>query len=271
MISDHQRRLSSHPASRQLPAVDVTLLDRMAKGDGQAAGVLVDRWASSLYSLTDGLRMDRTSGDAVVAEVFRRMLFEAPRFVARPEKFFDWLKNTARDCASAVLLRRSAPTRPARKSDLPNAGAHVAESCSAMLREARLPDALQYLNSLTPYRFTAIYRFDGLRIRNVHMFDRIAGWGSDGSVSATSDTYCLWIQESLTVVQMGDSLSDSRAIGHPKREIVRSYCGGPICDTAGSLLGTICHFDYETRSTTPDVLAALQAVSPLLVAAVAID
>jgi GAF domain-containing protein len=210
----------------------------------------------------------------VVEEVFRRVIFEAPRFGARPEKFHAWLRATIRDCASAIIARRMG-ARPAPPVVNPNAEAFAeihsiaVASCHALLRDARLPEALAFLNSLTPFRFTAIYRFDGMSVENIHLFDRQAGFGSDGSVSPVSSTYCVWIQETMSVVQMKDSRSDPRASLHPKRDIVRSYCGGPIFDATGNLIGTVCHFDYEPRETPSDVLALLEAVGPMLVAAVA--
>lgn len=274
MIPQHSPPFSSRPVSRRLPDADVKLLGRIAKGDAPAIGTFVDRWSASLYRLTDGLRMDIKGGDKVAEEVFRRVLFEAPRFAARPEKFLPWLLGTARDCAASVLVGKATPacglsTGEAERTERAEPDrSEITECCSALLRQARIADVLQYLNSLTLYRFTAVYRFDGMSIQNVHLFDRESGVVNDRSVSPVSHTYCLWIQETLSVVEMSDSMSDPRALRHPKRDIVRSYCGGPIRAADGRLLGTLCHFDYESRTASQQVLATLEEVGPLLAIAV---
>jgi hypothetical protein len=274
MIRQQQLQVLQPAVAHLASDPDARLLGKIVGGDERAIGAFVDRWASSLYTFTDGLRMDENAGDAVVDEVFRRVLFEAPRFVARPDRFQVWLRSTLRDCASAVVAKNSASRRgtplqaKADADGLVEGPSGVCDRCGELLRSARIAETLGYLNSLTPFRFTAIYRFDGMSVQNVHLFDRRSGYGSDGSVTPSSNTFCLWIQETLSVVQMSDSLTDPRAIDHPKREVVRSYCGGPISDDAGNLLGTICHFDYEPREIPSDLLSVLEAVSPMLVSTV---
>lgn len=241
---------------------------RIAAGDEEAVGAIVDRWVSPFYAFTDGLRMNMDAADVAIEEVFRRVMFDAPRFVARPEKFRAWVLETVRNCVAATIARNSAGTETGSKSSRAAMFSEIQsverERCLALIREQRIADAMRYLNSLTQFRFTGIYRFDGMSVQNIHLFDRVCGFGSDGSVSQVSGTFCLWINETLSVVRMTDSFSDPRAIGHPKREIVRSYCGGPICNEFGDLLGTICHFDYEPRDVPPGMLEILEAVGPSL-------
>ena len=275
MIAQRLLNGQTQVVPRKSADMDTRLMRRVASGDERAIEVLLDRWMPSLFKFTDDLRMDTSAGDVVVEEVFRRVMFEAPRFAARPEKFHDWLRVTIRDCASAIIakqphrIRTSRPAADAEGEAVAEIHSVAVDSCSALLQDARLPEALSFMNSLTPFRFTGIYRFDGMSVQNIHLFDRQTGFGSDGSVSPVSGTYCVWIQESLSVVQMKDSGSDPRAVAHPKRDIVRSYCGGPIFDPRGDLIGTICHFDYEPRETPSDVLALIEAVGPMLVNVVA--
>ena len=245
---------------------------RIADGDEQAVGAMVDRWVSRLYSFTDGLRVSVGAADVAIEEVFRRLIFEAPRFVARPEKFNAWLQETVRNCVSATVARKTVAgshrTGIRKGATMTEIQTVEGEACLALLRQQRVDDAMRYLNSLTQFRFTGIYRFDGMSVTNIRLFDRQSGFGSDGSVTPISSTFCLWINESLSVIQMTDSMSDPRAIGHPKREIVRSYCGGPICGEAGELIGTICHFDYDPREIPSEMLAILEVVGPSLASVV---
>lgn len=258
--------------SRPYPNADAKLISRIASGDYNAIGLFVDRWMATFFKFTDKLHLNEADGEVVAEEVFRRVMFEAPRFAARPEKFADWLRGTLRDCTAATVLK-PAPGGPfdfCAQADLATVS-DGALSCSALLRESRVPEALSFLNSLTPYRFTAVYRIEGMSISNVHMFDRLAGHGRDETISPVAQTFCLWIQETLSVVQMSESLLDPRAAGHPLQSVIRSYCGGPIRDDSGDLLGSICHFDYEPQDTTPGTLADLDALGPLLAGLVAAD
>jgi hypothetical protein len=66
----------------------------------------------------------------------------------------------------------------------------------------------------------------------------------------------------MSVVQMADSHSDPRAIGHAKRDVVRSYCGGPIVANNGQLLGTVCHFDFEPQSEVLDLMLCCRKSDP---------
>lgn len=264
-IASRGRHVTASPPLTVDPVLsdsERTLLGAVARRETQAIGRLVDRWASAVYVVTDALRLGRGECDEVAEETLRRMTFDAPRFVLRPEKFFGWLQRTVNECAGAVVARRrmsfdEARSRPSRAPTSGNA-----LELSRILESGDLPAALAFVNSLTPYRFTGVYQFNGLTLHNLHLYDRTAGYAEQGPVAKLSDTYCLWIHETLSVVQMSDSLMDPRATNHPKRSVVRSYCGGPIRDSQGDLCGTLCHFDYEARETPQDVLLMLEEIVP---------
>ena len=256
-------------SSGELSAADHDLMKRVASGDEAALGGMVDRWGDRLYQFTDTLRMNTREADEAIEETLRRLAFEASRFVARPEKFRAWIQRTFQDCAGAVVARRSTSTGNRTARSNPRSATIERRSATAvvfqkLLKQGRMGDALGYLNSQTPFRFTAVYRFDGLMLANLYLFDRQTGLGRDSAVAKVSDTYCLWINETLSVVQMSDSLTDPRAESHAKREMVRSYCGAPILDQAGDLFGTICHFDFEPRGNSVETLPVLAEVGPML-------
>jgi len=242
----------------RIAEIDREVVENAAYGDPEAIGTLVDRWSERFYCFTDALRIRGREADNVVEEVLHRLAFEAPRFVARPEKLADWLRRTLTDCAGSVVARRSLATQPMRRSSPTGA------AFSLLIAQGRLDDGLAYLNAQTPFRFTGVYRLEGFSIANLYLYDRKNGSGSDCSVTRVADTFCVWVQETLSVVQMSDSLTDPRAVGHPKREVVRSYCGGPIRGDEGQLVGTICHFDYEPHTDSLDALPVLDEVGPLL-------
>jgi hypothetical protein len=237
---------------------DMNVLEAAGSGDPGAIGVLVDEWAGRFFGYTDALRIHGRDAEQIVEEMLRRLAFDAPRFVARPEKLASWVQRTFKECAGAVLLRK------AHKNGWSEPRTHVGQQFSRLVREGRIADALGFLNSQTPFRFTAVYRIDGLRIANVYLYDRLAGLGTDGSAGPVANTFCVWVQETMSVVQMADSQSDPRAIGHPKRDVVRSYCGGPIAASDGQLLGTVCHFDFDAQAEIFDIMPVLQEIGPSL-------
>jgi hypothetical protein len=245
-------------ATQRAAEIDRKTVVNAASGDVEALGSLVDQWAGRFFGFTDALRIHGREAEDVVEEVIRRLAFDSPRFVARPEKLASWLAQTLRDCAGAVLARRSIKATPLMTLS------PVGAAFSHLISQGQVSEAIVYLNSQTLFRFTGIYRLDGMRISNLYLYDRESGFGSDTPSGPVADTYCLWVQETLCVVQMPDSLSDPRAVGHPKREVVRSYCGGPIRAEDGNLLGTICHFDYAPHTGLRDVSPVLCEVGPSL-------
>ena len=262
--------------SSTLAPIDRDLIRCVASGDDEAIGTMVDRWSGPLFAFTDAMRVYGREADNIIEEVFRRLAFDAPRFVARPERFGEWIQRTVRECAASVLAKTSllasdaTPARKATRQVTPVAPpSAVVVRFRSLLEEGRLADALGCLNAETPFRFTGVYRFDGLTLTNLFLYDRENGFGSDGTVARLADTYCLWIHETLSVVQMIDSSVDPRAMGHSKRELVRSYCGGPIRDDDGNLFGTICHFDFVPHvGSSCDALPILAEVGPLLARAI---
>ena len=259
-----------HGTTEIVASEDRELFRRLASGDDEALGGLIDRWGDRFYEVMDALKLPARDADHVIEEVFRRLAFDSSRFVSRPEKFREWVQRTCIECAGSVLARRSVIGKAAAVAHTESPAAMFPERSptavifQSMLERGALADALGYLNAQTPFRFTAVYRFDGLLLENMWLFDRESGFGSDSSVAKVSDTYCVWIHETLSVVQMSDALTDPRAKGHPKREAVRSYCGGPIRDETGRLFGTICHFDFEPRAETREAMPILAEVGPLL-------
>ena len=57
---------------------------------------------------------------------------------------------------------------------------------------------------------------------------------------------------------MEDADLDGRVVDHPKRPVVKAYCGVPIPRTDGSIFGTICHFDFDPVIDEPDAQFGLR-------------
>jgi GAF domain-containing protein len=125
-------------------------------------------------------------------------------------------------------------------------------------------EALKYLNGLTEYRFTALYRFDEDMLSNRLFFDR-----ENPEVLSTQDipvaaSYCVYVRDTAGPFTIADSLEDPRVAGHHKRPIVRSYCGVPLVDEQGRMFGSICHFDFAPHAPKDTDVHLLEEVAPLL-------
>ena len=129
---------------------------------------------------------------------------------------------------------------------------------------------LAYLNGLTAHRFTAMLRFDDdERLRSAYFYDRERPEMEHCPEIPVPDSYCVFVRQTGNTFTTLDSLADGRVADHPKRLEVQSYCGVPLVDADGRLFGTICHFDPRPLPLTPDDVALLEAVAPLLPAGAA--
>lgn len=118
------------------------------------------------------------------------------------------------------------------------------------------------------HRFTAVYLFDGGTLRNFHLIDR-----EDSSVQRCPDlpvldSYCLYVRDTARQFMTEHAQRDARVDGHPKQKVVQSYCGYPLHDLHGDLVGTVCHFNYAPIDFDEDEIYLLERVGPLLAEAV---
>jgi GAF domain-containing protein len=125
--------------------------------------------------------------------------------------------------------------------------------------------ALRYLNGLTAFRFTALYRFDNDQLSSRCFVDRM-----NPDVATTEDipieaSYCIYVRQNHGPFLLADSLRDERVRGHRKQPTVRSYCGVPLIDARGWMFGSVCHFDFEPHPFQETDVLLLEEVAQLLV------
>jgi GAF domain-containing protein len=128
-----------------------------------------------------------------------------------------------------------------------------AEQFSAIVKSEGLWSAMRSLNSKVPYRFTAVFAFDGDLLRNVCLVDK-----EDTNITHCPDqpiteSYCIYIQRTGEPFSVEDSILDRRVNGHPKRNSYRCYYGIPLLSPDGNLLGTVCHFNLAPIRVTEDL------------------
>ena len=124
--------------------------------------------------------------------------------------------------------------------------------------------AMRSLNAMSPYRFTAIFGFDGDLLRNVCLVDK-----EDLTVKSCADqpiteSYCIFIHRAPEPFSVEYALRDNRVNGHPKQRSYQCYYGIPLMDRNGNLLGTVCHFDKEAVPVSGDVVMTLDDLAPAI-------
>ena len=135
------------------------------------------------------------------------------------------------------------------------------------LDEGGLSRAMRFLNQSVAYRFSAVYVFSGGTLQNVCLIDKLEPEVSKTDDIPIEESYCAFIRRTAKPFSVIDSLNDPRVDGHSKQPIIHSYYGLPLLGAAGQLLGTVCHFDYDTRPLVEETVDFLDAVAPLIVGA----
>lgn len=133
-----------------------------------------------------------------------------------------------------------------------------------VLQHHGLRAALIYLNGLTAFRFTALYRFDNDTLRNLYFYDR-----ENPHVEISNDipvlaSYCVFVRQLQQKFATADSFNDARVVDHPKRRQVRAYCGVPLMDRHGNVFGSVCHFNIEPMPTSERDVELMEALARLL-------
>jgi len=141
----------------------------------------------------------------------------------------------------------------------------ASDKLADLLARQDVRGALRYLNGLTSFRFTALYRFDNDLLRNRCFIDRL-----NPDVDSTEDipidaSYCIYVRQNQGPFLLADSLRDERVRGHRKQPTVRSYCGVPLVDGQGWMYGSVCHFDFEPHPFRESDVMLLTEVAQLLV------
>ena len=116
----------------------------------------------------------------------------------------------------------------------------------------------------TDYRFISIFRFKNGRATSAVHVDRTNLNELQAPEVDDTATYCCYVRDAQGAFVTADALNDARTQSHAAREAVRAYCGIPIMNPEGELIGTLCHYDLEPRSPeTLDLELLLQVASKL--------
>jgi hypothetical protein len=89
-----------------------------------------------------------------------------------------------------------------------------------LLRTEGVRAALRFLNSISSHRFTALFRFEGDTLRNLHLIDRDNPQVERCPDLPVLESYCIYVRNSAKPFLIDNSLHDERVEGHPKRQVV---------------------------------------------------
>jgi GAF domain-containing protein len=138
----------------------------------------------------------------------------------------------------------------------------VIETVEGALREGGIHSALAVLNGRTSHRFTGLYGLEPPMLRNLRLFDQENPELEVGADSPLRETYCSITGGTGAPFAAADTGQDERLLAHPARESTLAYCGVPLIDGSGAVLGTLCHFDLVPRPVQE--IEVLEAVAPVL-------
>jgi GAF domain-containing protein len=134
----------------------------------------------------------------------------------------------------------------------------------ATVKSGGLWSAMRWLNGRVPYRYTAIFAFDGDTLRNICLVDKENASVSRCADQPITESYCIYIHRSPEPFGVEEALLDQRVEGHPKQRSYQGYYGVPLFGPDGKLLGTVCHFDVSPLHVTEDVVTVLDDLAPFI-------
>jgi GAF domain-containing protein len=133
------------------------------------------------------------------------------------------------------------------------------------LEDHGLRAALQRLNEGSAFRRIGIFRFDGEVLHCLAHVDRDDEHAATFGDQPVVASYCCYVRDRRGAFTTLDALQDPAAVGHPKREALRAYCGVPVMDAEGQLFGTLCQFDEDAQAegAEPDLELMVRAAAEL--------
>lgn len=135
------------------------------------------------------------------------------------------------------------------------------EQLRFLIASGNIRAALELLNDESKLRFTALYLLDGNFAVNFMLVDR------DGTPSGLPNniplegSYCSLVKNLSAPVVITNASMDPRLTGHPARDSMSAYCGVPLFDLKGEVLGTLCQFDPLPTHITDQTVALMTEVA----------
>lgn len=121
-----------------------------------------------------------------------------------------------------------------------------------------------FLNGLSAFRFSAVTRFNGGMLQTVCYYDREDPRPDTLPEVPESASYCQYAKARRDAFLVPDATQEPCLQTHPARDAMRAYCGAPVYDAAGEVVGSICHFNIEPMPVAERDGELLKAAADLL-------
>jgi GAF domain-containing protein len=122
---------------------------------------------------------------------------------------------------------------------------------------------MRWLNGRVPYRYSAVFRFDGDVLRDICLIDK-ENPSTSTCEQPIANSYCMYVRRLGESFNAEETMTDRRVEAHPKRRTVQCYYGIPLYGANGEMLGTVCHFDIAPIRLTEELASALDDLGPLI-------
>ena len=148
--------------------------------------------------------------------------------------------------------------------------ASVLDAFSRILETQGLAEGLAFLNDRVPHRYTAVYRYAGLILKNVCLHDALGKWLPPFLSALPLNKSLAQFVRPGSPFRTDDSTKDPRLAGHAYDGIQFSYHGTALVAPGGHSWGALCHFDFTPVPLSDPDFEFLEAVAPM-VAGSAVD
>lgn len=147
---------------------------------------------------------------------------------------------------------------------MPAAAAPPFDDFVQALETGGVAQALRVLNMRVAHRYTAIYELDGKLLRNLFLHDKAGEMRPQYLAEVDMGmSFCQFVLRDGAFLT-DDSAQDDRLDGHPYKGVMMAYHGVPLTGIEGTLVGTLCHFDVESRGLPGEEFEFLQKAARLL-------
>ncbi|MDM0117291.1 hypothetical protein QTI66_34805 [Variovorax sp. J22R133] len=146
----------------------------------------------------------------------------------------------------------------------------VLDAFSKLLKTRGLAGGLAWLNEGVPLRYTAVYRYAGLILKNVCLHDALGKRRPSFLTAMPLDKSLAQYVQPGEPFRTQDSTRDPRLEGHVYDGILVSYHGTALVVPSGHAWGVMCHFDFAPVALADSAFELLEAVAPI-VASFAVD
>ncbi|MDM0108986.1 hypothetical protein QTH97_28865 [Variovorax sp. J22R24] len=144
------------------------------------------------------------------------------------------------------------------------------DAFSRTLETKGLAGGLAFLNDGVPHRFTGVYRYAGLILKNVGLHDALGKRLPPFLTAVPLNKSLAQFVQPGAPFRTDDSSKDPRLAGHAYDGILFSYHGTALVAPSGHSWGVVCHFDFAPVALSDPDFEFLEAAAPI-VAAFAVD